>query len=206
MKEKTKLFLISFRKNSFRTTVEVSYAFRSSDISFVWTTVHRSTVTISSVNTVYGRRRMDKDEMDTRKFSDARERTKRKQRISDCTHARLPVKCSSHKYRQEIGWYSKPTGLSGWRSSRIAAPPEIPRRARAICILIGCSPHREHPPPPASRRCRGPSSRKSYSRTIIRLRSKSCTGNIEKLRTLLPIPSRNATLPAVMQSIFLLVD
>lgn len=84
----------------------------------------------------------------------------------------------------------KAHGVGGaWRSSRIAAPPEIPRGARAICILIGCSPHRESQPPPASHRSRGPSSRKSYSRTVIRLRSKSCTGNIEKLRALFPIPS-----------------
>lgn len=103
MSKKTEQFLISFRKNSFRTTVEISYAFRSSDVSFVGTIVDRSTLTISSVNIVYGGRRMDKDEMDKRRFSDARERTKREQRISDCTHARLPVKCSSHKYRQEIG-------------------------------------------------------------------------------------------------------
>lgn len=67
----------------------------------------------------------------------------------------------------------------------------------------------EPTPPPASHRCRGPSSRKSYSRTVIRLRSKSCTGNIEKLRTLFPIPSRNATPPVPMQlqsMFFLLVD
>lgn len=33
------------------------------------------------------------------------------ERIGNCTHAPSLVKCSSHKYRQEIGWYSKPTGL-----------------------------------------------------------------------------------------------
>lgn len=101
-------------------------------------------------------------------------------------HSRAgPVEAiSSHKYQQEIGGYSKPTG--GWSPRARWCPLKCREpRARAICILIGprfslfssltlggC--HRQ--PPSTSRY------RKSHSRVVIRLRSKSRIGNIEKLR------------------------
>jgi len=135
-----------------------------------------------------GERGWGQGEGSRKKFSRGQKR-ERSPRITDCTHAPGRLKRSRHtNIGRKLVDIQSPAGTGARpRIACVDAPWNIESRAESsrdmyinraalLSLSLGDCRHRRHPLSTTRYR-------KSHSRAVIRLRSKSRTGNIEKLRS-----------------------
>lgn len=134
-----------------------------------------------------GEREWERGEGPRKKFSSEQKKESALPRITDCTHAPGRLKRSRHtNIGRKLVDIQSPAGTGARpRIARVGAPWNIESRAessrdmyinRAALLSLSLGGCRRH-------RLSTTRYRKSHSRAVIRLRSKSRMGNIEKLRS-----------------------